>query len=191
MALEQSQISALLQRWSSGDSQALDELVPIVYERLRELAHQRLRIAPQERSLDTTGLVHEVYLKLVESPGISVADRNHFLAIASRVMRSVLVDHARARTALKRGGGLSAVELREETWIDRVDLDAVNDLDEALKRLEQRDARQSQIVEQRYFGGLSLEETAAVMNLSLATVKRELRLARAWLARELTGGAVT
>src|SRR6266542_4221442 len=175
MALEQSQITVLLQRWSSGDSEALDRLIPIMYEPLHKLAHQRLKSAPGELSLNTTGLVHEAYLKLVDSPTTSVENRRHFFAIASRVMRSLLVDHARARTALKRGGGLGAVELREEMWIDRVDLDAVNELDEALTKLEKLDERQSQIVELRYFGGLSLEETASTLNLSLATVKRELR----------------
>jgi RNA polymerase sigma factor (TIGR02999 family) len=185
MALEESQITALLQRWRSGDVDAFDRLIPIVYERLRELAHQRLRGAPGERSLNTTALVHEAYLKLADSPNTPIENRNHFLAIASRVMRSVLVDHARSRTAVKRGAGLATVELQESLWIDNVDLDAVTELDEALKNLEKLDARQSQIIEHRFFGGLSLEETAAIMGISLATVKRDLRTARAWLANEL------
>lgn len=189
MALEQSQITDLLQRWSGGDAQALDRLMPIMYERLHSLAHQRLKAAPGERSLNTTGLVHEAYLKLVDSPTASIANRNHFLAIASRVMRNVLVDHARTRNAVKRGGGSHTVELDEAMWIDSVDLDAVSDLDDALRKLEKLDERQSRIVEQRYFGGLSLEETAAALDLSLATVKRELRVARAWLASELRGEA--
>lgn len=187
MPAEQSEITALLQRWSDGDTQALDRLLPIIYERLREIAHHRLRAAPGERSLNTTGLVHEAYLRLVDSPVTSFQNRNHFLAIASRVMRNVLVDQARARSALRRGGGIPNVELNEAMWIDHVDLDAVSDLDSALQKLEKLDARQSRIVEQRYFGGLSLEETADAMGLSLATVKRELRTARAWLASELAG----
>lgn len=191
MALEQSQITALLQRWSGGERQALDRLIPIMYERLHDLAHQRLKSAPGERSLNTTGLVHEAYLRLVDSPNVSAENRHHFLAIASRVMRNVLVDHARARAAAKRGGGLGALELHEEMWIDHIDLEAVTDLDEALKKLEKLDSRQSEIVEQRYFGGLTLEETAAALDLSLATVKRELRTARAWLANELAAGATT
>jgi RNA polymerase sigma factor (TIGR02999 family) len=186
MALEESQITALLQRWRSGDVDAFDRLIPIVYERLRELAHQRLRGAPGERSLNTTALVHEAYLKLADSPITPIENRNHFLAIASRVMRSVLVDHARSRTAVKRGAGLATVELQESLWIDNVDLDAVTELDEALNNLEKLDARQSQIIEHRFFGGLSLEETAAIMGISLATVKRDLRTARAWLANELS-----
>lgn len=185
MAAEPSQITALLERWTSGESEALDRLIPVLYDGLRELAHQRLRGSPGELSLDTTGLVHEAYLRLVDRSPASVDNRRHFFGIASRVMRNVLVDHARARSAAKRGGGASTVELQDHAWIDRVDLDAVADLDEALKRLEQLDPRQSRIVEQRYFGGLSLEETAAALDVSLATVKRELRIARAWLANEL------
>jgi RNA polymerase sigma factor (TIGR02999 family) len=188
MALEQSQITALLQQWGRGDAQALDRLIPVMYEHLRELAHQRLRAAPGERSLNTTGLVHEAYLKLVDSPGTSVENRNHFLAIASRVMRNVLVDHARTRNAQKRGSGAIAMELSDNMWIDQIDLDAVSDLDEALKELENLDDRQATIIDQRYFGGLTLEETAASMDLSLATVKRELRTARAFLASRLSRG---
>lgn len=188
MPADQSQISALLQRWSDGDSEAFDRLIPIIYERLREIAHHRLRAAPGERSLNTTGLVHEAYLRLVDSSGAAVANRNHFLAIASRVMRNVLVDHARSRMAVKRAGNDGAVEFNDAIWIDRVDVDAVSDLDAALQKLEQIDARQARIIEQRYFGGLSLEETADALGVSLATVKRELRTARAWLARELRDG---
>ncbi|MFL5617286.1 MAG: ECF-type sigma factor [Gemmatimonadaceae bacterium] len=185
MAAEPSQITALLERWTSGESEALDHLIPVLYDELRELAHQRLRRAPGELSLNTTGLVHEAYLKLVDASPASIENRRHFFGIASRLMRNVLVDHTRARTAAKRGGGVGAVELREHAWIDRVDLEAVAELDEALQRLEKLDARQSRIVEQRYFGGLSLEETASALDISLATVKRELRIARAWLASEL------
>lgn len=188
MALEQSQITALLQQWGRGDTQALDRLIPVMYEHLHQLAHQRLSAAPGERSLNTTGLVHEAYLKLIDSPATSVENRNHFLAIASRVMRNVLVDHARTRNAQKRGSGAIAMELSDNMWIDQIDLDAVSDLDEALKELENLDERQATIIEQRYFGGLTLEETAASMDLSLATVKRELRTARAFLAGRLTRG---
>jgi RNA polymerase sigma factor (TIGR02999 family) len=188
MPADQSQISALLQRWSEGDSEAFDRLIPIIYERLREIAHHRLRGTPGERSLNTTGLVHEAYLRLVGSSGAAIASRNHFLAIASRVMRNVLVDHARSRTAAKRGGNAGSVEFNDAIWIDRVDVDAVSDLDAALQKLEQLDARQARIIEQRYFGGLSLEETADALGVSLATVKRELRTARAWLATELRDG---
>ena len=163
----------------------LDGLIPVVYDRLRALAHQRLAAAPGEHSLNTTGLVHEAYLRFVESSGATFQSRDHFLAIASGVMRNVLVDHARARVAAKRGGGAALLELREDAWVTGVDLDRVEDLDEALKRLELLDERQARMIEQRYFGGLSLEEIAGAMDLSLATVKRDLRSARAWLATEL------
>jgi RNA polymerase sigma factor (TIGR02999 family) len=174
------------QRWAPGEKEALDQLVPAVYAQLRSLARQRLRGAPGERSLNTTGLVHEAYLRLVESAGASFENRDHFLALASRVMRNVLVDHARARTAAKRGGGAALGELHEETWAADVDLERVAELDEALTRLEQLDERQARMVEQRYFGGLTLDEIAVALNLSLATVKRDLRSARAWLAAELS-----
>ena len=174
------------QRWAAREKEALDRLVPAVYTQLRSLARQRLGGAPGERSLNTTGLIHEAYLRLVESAGTSFENRDHFLALASRVMRNVLVDHARARTAAKRGGGAALGELHQETWAADVDLDRVTELDEALTRLEQLDERQARMVEQRYFGGLTLDEIAEALNLSLATVKRDLRSARAWLAAELS-----
>ena len=186
MSSAQSQITGLLHRWGEGDPQALDLLVPILYDRLRRVAHERRRSAPAEQSLNTTALVHEAYLRLVETPNPSFRDRSHFLALASRVMRCLLADHARARMAAKRGGGVAALELREEAWVSDEDLEAVTELDAALRRLEALEPRQSRILEQRYFGGLSLKETAEATGLSLATVKRELRSARAWLLAELT-----
>ena len=179
-----SQITHLLRRWGEGDSEALDQLIPLVYDRMRQLAHQRLRSEP-DVSMNTTALVHEAYLKLVDSPQVNIRDRGHFLGLASRVMRHLLVDHARARKAVKRGGGVVVTEFRDEVWISDDDVDTVTDLDEALQKLESLDARQSRILEQRYFGGLTLEETAQALDISLATVKRELRTARAWLAAEL------
>jgi RNA polymerase sigma factor (TIGR02999 family) len=170
---------------AAGGRGRVDQVLPDLYGELRFLAHQRLRRSPLDRSLNTTGLVHEAYLRLVQSVGFSFQNRDHFLAISSRVMRNVLVDHARARTAAKRGGGVALEELHEETWVADVDLDRVAELNEALIRLEQLDERQARMVEQRYFGGLTLEEIAGTMNLSLATVKRDLRSARAWLAAEL------
>lgn len=187
MPLERSRFTGFHEQWGDRDGGSLNRLIPVLYDRLHDMAHQRLRHARAERSLNTTGLVHEAYLRLTESPDASFLDRTHFLALASRVMRNVLVDHVRGRMAEKRGGGRVPAELHEDAWIADVDLDAVTDLDEALLRLEAINPRQSQIVEQRYFGGLSLEETAAAMGLSLATVKRELRTARAWLATELGG----
>jgi RNA polymerase sigma factor (TIGR02999 family) len=179
-----SDITDLLQRWGAGDPQALDRLIPLVYERLRQLARQRLRCEP-DGSLDTTALVHEAYLRLVDTPRVEVHDRWHFLALASRVMRHLLVDHARSRKAAKRGLGVPAASLDDEVWLAEDTVESVAELDEALTRLETIDERRSRILEQRYFGGLTLEETAGACGISLATAKRELRSARAWLALEL------
>lgn len=180
-------IPSLLRRWSAGDLQARDQLIPLVYDGLRQLAHRRLGLAPGERSLSTTSLVHEVFLKLVDADQVDLPDRAHFLALACQIMRNLLVDRARARAAAKRGGGRTALELEEASWISDKDLDAVTELDEALTRLKALSPRQSQVLELRYFGGLSLEETAAALGVSVATVSRELRTARAWLALELKG----
>ena len=180
-------ITRLLLRWAEGHPEALSDLMPLVYARLHELARQRRRTEPAEASLNTTALVHEAWLKLSEGGGASVKDRNQFLALASHVMRNLLVDHARARRAAKRGGGAPMLELHEASWLPDDRLELVDDLDEALTRLAALDPRQARIVEQRFFGGLSLEEVAAASELSLATVKRELRSARAWLALELRG----
>jgi RNA polymerase sigma factor (TIGR02999 family) len=182
-----SEVTRLLKRWSVGDHRARDQLIPLVYDQLRQLAHQRLRRAPGERTLNTTALVHETYLRLVDAPRVELPDRAHFLALASQIMRNLLVDRARARSAAKRGGGTTPLELDERLWVSDDDLDTVTELDEALKRLETLSPRQSQLVEHRYFGGLSLEESAAALGVSPATAKRELRSARAWLALELRG----
>lgn len=187
MALAQPDITGLLKRWSAGDERARDQLIPLVYDRLRQLAHQRLRGAPGELSLNTTGLVHEAYLRLVDASHVDLPDRAHFLALASAVMRNLLVDRARARMAAKRGGGKAPLELQEELWVSDDNLDRVMELDQALRRLETVSPRQGQLLQQRYFGGLSLEESAAAVGVSLATAKRELRSARAWLALELRG----
>lgn len=170
---------------TAGGQAKVDQVLPDLYAELRSLAHQRLRRSPPDHSLNTTGLVHEAYLRLVQSVRTSFQNRDHFLAVSSSVMRNVLVDHARARTAAKRGGGVPVEELDEDTWVADVDLDRVAELNDALIRLEQLDERQARIVEQRYFGGLTLEEIAGATNLSVATVKRDLRSARAWLAAEL------
>jgi RNA polymerase sigma factor (TIGR02999 family) len=180
-----SDVTQLLRQWSDGDPDAFSRLVPLVYAELRRLAHHRLRREPADRSLNTTGLVHDAYLKLLDVRHASFRDRTHFLAMASRVMRRVLVDQARARRAAKRGGGGAEIEWSEDLWVSEPQAAALEELDDALRRLEAIDPRQGQIVEQRYFGGLSLEETADAVGVSLATVKRELRFAHAWLAAQL------
>jgi RNA polymerase sigma factor (TIGR02999 family) len=178
-------VTSLLRRWSEGDQEALNRLVPLMYAELRRLAHQRLGREQANRSLNTTGLVHDAYLKLMDVRRTSFRDRAHFLAMASRVMRRLLVDQARARRADKRGGAAEALELDEALWVSAPQAAVLSDLDEALQRLETLDPRQGQIVEQRYFGGLTLEEIAEAIGVSLAAVKRELRFAHAWLASEL------
>jgi RNA polymerase sigma factor (TIGR02999 family) len=186
-----SDVTTLLRQWSEGDPEALNRLLPLMYAELRRLAHQRLRREHRNRSLNTTGLVHDAYLKLVDVRHARFRDRAHFLAMASRVMRRLLVDQARARRAEKRGGGAENLELDEARLVSDDQAEALANLDEALQRLEALDPRPAQIVEQRYFGGLSLEETAEALGVSLATVKRELRFAHAWLASELSEDGAT
>jgi RNA polymerase sigma factor (TIGR02999 family) len=184
-----SDVTKLLRQWSQGDQEALNQLVPLMYAELRQLAHHRLRGERAHASLNTTGLVHDAYLKLVDVRQAQFRDRAHFLSMASRVMRRLLIDQARARRAAKRGDGADVVEFDEALLVSEPQAEMLSHLDEALTRLEALDPRQGQIVEHRYFGGLSLEETAQVLDVSLATVKRELRFAHAWLAAELGSGA--
>lgn len=185
MPLDDSQITRLLQRWSAGDAEALDDLIPVIYGRLHQMARYRLRHEGCERSLNTTGLVHEAYLSIVETSDRSFRDRSHFLAVVSRVMRNLLVDRARARNSAKRGGGIDTLPLQDDLWLSDAQADAVTALSDALETLQTLDARQSKVLEHRYFGGLTVEETASALDISVATVKREMRSARAWLAAEL------
>lgn len=180
-------ITQLLHRWTAGDTEARDALVPLVYDRLRQIARQRRRFTPGDHSLNTTALVHEAYIRLVDVRRLDLQDRASFLALASRVMRNLLVDHARARTAAKRGGGQRPLPLDEALLMSDDQLELISDLDEALDRLEKLNPRQSTLLEQFYFGGLSTEEAARAVGVSVATVKRDLRSARAWLALELRG----
>jgi RNA polymerase sigma factor (TIGR02999 family) len=161
--------------------------MPLVYDGLRELAHRRLGGAPFESSLDTTELVHEAYLRLVDSRRVDLPDRANFLALASGIMRNLLVDRARSRRAAKRGGSVIPLNLDEYEWVSDEDLETVADLDDAINRLAELKPRQGQLLQHRYFGGLTLEESAAATGVSLATAKRELRFARAWLALALKG----
>ena len=183
-----SEFADLLRRWNDGDAAAFEALVPVVYEALREVAHRRRRHERSDLSLNTTALVHEAYLKLAGLRQMEFHDRAHFLAMASRVMRRLLVDHARARRAGKRGGDLPYAALVEEIGMTDENASLVADLNEALEQLATVDVRASRVLEQHYFGGLTLKETADTLGVSLATVKRDLQYARAWLATRVVDG---
>jgi len=187
MASAVAQITGLLERWRRGDDAARDELIPLMYDQLRELAHRQLGRAPGERSLNTTGLVHEAYLRLASVRSPNLPDQGRFLALATAIMRHLLVDRARARLAAKRGGDHTRVPLEEALLVSDENSEMTAELDDALNRLEQFSPRQGQVLQHHFFGGLSLEESAAALDISVATVKRELRSARAWLALELRG----
>lgn len=180
-----SDVTRLLDSGNAG-RRSLDELVPLVYQELKRLAHARLRFERADHTLTTTALVHEAYLRLAEVHRVRWQDRAHFLAMASRVMHRVLVEYARRRTAQKRGGRQYRVELDEEQPIPDAYAAQVLELHDALVRLEEINPRLREILEQRYFGGLTLEETAEALAVSLTTVKRELRFAKAWLSMEMS-----
>ena len=182
-------VTGLLLAWGRGDQSAADQLVPAVYEELRRQAERAMRREGGEHTLQATALVHESYLRLIDQRRVEWRNRAHFFAIASTVMRRVLVDHARARLTAKRGGGVSPVSLAgaepaTPEGTDEADLLALH---EALEKLAALDPDQARLVELRYFGGLTIEETAEALSVSPATVKREWALARAWLRRELAG----
>jgi len=184
-------VTQLLHDWSQGDETALEKLIPIVYDELRRQAANYMRRERPWQSLQTTALVHEAYLRLVDQRAVEWQNRNHFFAISASLMRRILVDHARQHQAVKRGGTdlkLLALDDAEASPVgDDIDLVA---LDQALERLALLDEQQSRVVELRFFSGLSVEETAEVLNVSTRTVKREWRAAKAWLLRELSRGDV-
>jgi RNA polymerase sigma factor (TIGR02999 family) len=186
MEPSRSEVTRLLKDWSDGRQDVLDRLLPQIYAELRRLASGYLRRERPDHTLQATALVHEAFIKLVDQRAVRWQNRAHFFGIAAQAMRRILVDHARAHTAEKRGSGERAVSLDEAAAVigaPSVDLLA---LDEALARLAAIDPQQSRVVELRYFGGLTIEETAEVMNVSPATVGREWTLAKAWLYAELT-----
>jgi RNA polymerase sigma factor (TIGR02999 family) len=174
----------LIARWRTGDPQALRDLLPLIYEELRRVARRHLRAERAGHTLQTTALIHEAYLRLAGNGGVAVHDHCHFVALASRLMRQVLVDHARGRLAAKRDGGIRVTmsEALDVSGQSEVDLLAV---DSALTRLADLDPQQGRIVELRFFGGLSIAETSEALSISAATVKRDWTTARAWLRREL------
>ncbi len=181
-------VTRILLDGSTGDRDAAQRLMPVVYEELRELARQYLQRERRDHTLQATALVHEAYLRLVDQAETTWRDRARFFAVAAGVMRRILVDYARSHCAKKRGGGLEKLQLNEDVVPSpERDVDLVA-LDEALKNLSGFDPRQSQIVELRFFGGLTVEDVAEVLEISPRTVKREWRLARAWLRREIARG---
>jgi RNA polymerase sigma factor (TIGR02999 family) len=175
-------VTQMLIRWSEGDEGALGELLPLLYDRLRAMAHARLRGERSDHTLGTTALVHEAYLRLVDIDRVDWQDRSHFLAVASTAMRRILVDYARRRRTQKRGGTAEAVPLNEQLIPDEK-VETVLDLNDALERLARAHQRPSKALELYYFGGLTLEETGAALGTSAATAMRDLRFAKAWLAQ--------
>jgi RNA polymerase sigma factor (TIGR02999 family) len=189
---ESAEITGLLRAWGRGDSAALDRLTPLVYERLHRMARSYMRNERVGHTLQPTALVNEAYLRLVDARDLDWKDRAHFFAVCARVMRRILVDAARSRAAIKRGGQADRVEHSTAIDLDQLAVAStkmsaqVCALDEALNALERIDPRRAQVIELRFFGGLTVEETGQVLQISAQTVMRDWRLARAWLSRELS-----
>jgi RNA polymerase sigma factor (TIGR02999 family) len=182
-------VTELLRRWNLGDREAMDRLMPIVYDELRRLAAGYLKGERPDHTLQPTALVHEAYLRLVRQDRVEWQNRAHFFGIAARMMRRVLVDHARRRQAGKRDGGGFRLTIQVAESLDVARDPELLELDEALGRLETLDSDQARVVELRFFGGLTVEETATVLGISTATVKREWRTARAFLRQEMDAGS--
>jgi RNA polymerase sigma factor (TIGR02999 family) len=184
------QVTALLRAWNDGDESARDALLPMVYAELHRLARLYMSRERPGQTLQPTALVHEAYLRLVDIRRVRWEDRAHFFAVSARVMRRVLVDIARSRRSLKRAGGLRRVAFDEQMVTANEWSASLLGLDDALRELAQHDLRKSQVVELRFFGGLDVEETADALHISARTVMRDWKLARAWLTREMTRGAL-
>ena len=179
------QVTELLVEWSNGDKAALDKLMPLIHEELRRLAHRYMRRERGGHTLQTTALVNEAYVRLVNRKRVHWENRAHFFAIAAELMRTILVDHARSHGYAKRGGGARKITLDELAIVSQERAAEVVALDDALKELAELDLQQSRIVELKFFGGLTIEETAKVLHLSPATIKREWSTAKAWLYQEI------
>ncbi len=182
------EVTHLLQDWSDGSREALDKLLPLVYDELRRLAHSYLTHERPSHTLQTTALVHEAYLKLIDQHSVNWQNRAQFFALSAQAMRRILIDSARRHTSVKRGSGGTKISLDEAATVSsKAANESLLALDMALQELEKVDAEQSRIVELRYFGGLTIEETAEVLKSSPATVKREWTMARAWLYQAMAG----
>jgi RNA polymerase sigma-70 factor (ECF subfamily) len=182
------EITRLLGEWRAGKPGALEALTPLVYDELKSIASAYMRREASEHTLQPTALVNEAYLRLAGDQGLSLNSRSHFYAIAARLMRQVLVDHARRHLSGKRGGGMKAVPLNEAVAFVSSDAASFIALNSALDRLQKLDERKARAVELRYFGGLSVDETASALNVSTLTIYRDLRFAEAWMLNELTTG---
>ena len=178
-------VTALLARARSGDSSALADVFPLIYEELRRLAEQQLRREPDGHTLSPTALVHEAYMRLIDYTRVEWANRAHFMAVASTAMRRILVDHARGHRSLKRGGGLRPVSLDDVELGNEDRAELLVAVDEALDRLKAVEPRQAQVVECRFFGGMTEEETAEALGIGLRTAKRDWARAKSWLHREM------
>jgi RNA polymerase sigma factor (TIGR02999 family) len=185
MALAADNLTGLLIEWRQGNLAALDELTPLVYDELRRIAHRYVQRERNGHTLGTTALVNEAYLRLAGQKKIEWQNRSHFFAVTAQVMRHILIDHARRRHYTKHGGELQRVSLAEAEFMSQERARELVQLDEALDELAQLDLRKSRVVELRYFGGLGLEETAEVLEISMMTVRRDWRAAKAWLYRRM------
>jgi RNA polymerase sigma factor (TIGR02999 family) len=178
-------VTQLLLSWSKGDKSALDQLMPVLYQELKKLANRYLRDERQGHTLQPTALIHEAYIRLIDQGVPDWQSRSHFFGVAARLMRQILVDHARARNAARRGGGQQKISLDDTPVFSDENAGDLIALDDALNKLASFDERKCRVIELRAFAGLSVEETAQALGVSAATVKREIRLAKAWLRREL------
>jgi RNA polymerase sigma-70 factor, ECF subfamily len=181
--------TGLLHAWARGEQAALDQLTPHVYDQLRRLAGYYMQNESPARTIQATGLVHEAYLRLVDATDLDLRHRGQFFAMTARIMRNILLDNARARSAAKRGGRQARVDLDDIPDLSSQGGTGLMELDDALTALAAVDPRKAQVIELRFFGGLSVEDTAAALNISAETVMRDARAARAWLRRELSGAA--
>jgi RNA polymerase sigma factor (TIGR02999 family) len=180
------EVTELLRSWRQGHAEALDRLIPLVHDELRRVAHAHFRREQPGHTLQATALVHEVYLRLMDIDRLTLNDRTHFFAVSARLMRQILVDHARRKRADKRGGGVTMMSLDEVSPVSQTPIVDVLALDQALDALSSHDERQCRVVELRFFAGLSIDEAAEALGVSAATVEREWAMAKAWLYQRLS-----
>jgi RNA polymerase sigma-70 factor (ECF subfamily) len=185
-SLPPQEVTQLLVDWGNGNQAALDRLMPLVYTELRQLAHRYMRRERPGHTMQTTALIHEAYLRLVDQNQVRWQHQAHFFGIAARLMRQILIEHAHSHTRAKRGGGVGTLALDEAAIVSQARATELLALDDALERLATIDPRKSQVVELRFFGGLSVEEAAQVLNIAPNTVLRDWRMAKAWLRREIS-----